>query len=789
MEHDSPSSQDQRLVDAARQQAMPTPIERPDRSPSLSESSVVRSIPGYELLREVHRGGQGTVFLALQLTTNRKVAIKLMHTSAIGSGGGARARFEREVQILGQLHHSNIVKVFDRGVTEAGEFYYVMDYISGRSLEDVIEDVTRTRQLPPVRDTLKSFVKICEAMSVAHLRGVIHRDLKPANIRIDASGEPMVVDFGLAKVVLGESGSNPHSADTARAMSMTGQFIGSLPWASPEQAEGHPEAVDVRTDVYALGVMLYQWLTGRFPYDVAGAMRDVLDNIIRADPARPSTVRRQINDEVETIVLKCLQKDRDRRYQSAGELARDIHRYLRGEPIEAKRDRGWYVLGKTLRRHRSVVTTAVAVVAVVAGAIIGLSLLYARAHRAEQAAEARATEVTKALAEARTASARADRVQAFLTQMLRSVEPSRAGGSEPTILQALDVAASRVEADLADEPLVLASVQDLLGTLYFELGQAERSEPLLRAALHTRQSRLPAGHVDVARSLVSMAWLQRNQRKYEDAEAHLAPVLANPALPAELRARALLLKARIADQIPERHAEAERVFGETIGIADGLSDRDGRTLAALARWHLALLLINTQRADQARPLLDRASEIYLALGDQLGQAKVMLRVSTLDRVRQQYPQAIAATKGAIELMASAYRGVDDHPDLLAARSALAAIYYAMGDFAQASSEFEAICRLADAAKQPQNKVQGPVYHASLGSCLTELGRFDEAERELLSAFEAFKASKAFPAEEARTIGRLVKLYERWNRPEMVMKYRAMMPPSPATAPAGQNGPK
>ena len=143
------------------------------------------------------------------------------------------------------------------------------------------------------------------------------------------------------------------------AMTLTGQFVGSLPWASPEQAEGIPSKIDLRTDVYSLGVMLYQMLTGRFPYEVIGNMRDVLDRIMRAAPVRPSTVRgtgasraERINDEVETIVLKCLQKERERRYQSAGELARDIHHYLRGEPIEAKRDSVGYVLSKTLRRFK-----------------------------------------------------------------------------------------------------------------------------------------------------------------------------------------------------------------------------------------------------------------------------------------------------------------------------------------------------------------------------------------------------------------------------------------------------
>lgn len=336
--------------------------------------------PGYELIRELHRGGQGAVYLAIQKATKRRVAIKLMHAAPmVGSAG--RARFEREVQILAQLNHPNIVKIHDSGVTAAGSFFYVMDYIPGRSLDDAIA----SGGVGPIAESLRLFGKICDAVNAAHLKGVIHRDIKPGNIRVDPSGEPIVVDFGLAKLSAGDV-STPDGESPAM-MTMTGQFVGSLPWASPEQAEGAPGGVDVRTDVYSLGVVLYQLLTGRFPYDVVGNMRDVLDNILRAEPARPSTVRRTINNEVETIVLKCLAKERDRRYQNAGELARDLKRYLAGEPIEAKRDSGWYVIGKTLNRHRAAMIAGLICLAALVGVAIAMSVLYRSAESARLVAE------------------------------------------------------------------------------------------------------------------------------------------------------------------------------------------------------------------------------------------------------------------------------------------------------------------------------------------------------------------------------------------------------------------
>jgi eukaryotic-like serine/threonine-protein kinase len=377
------------------------PSTGPDLSsylrPEESTGPAANSIPGYSILREIHRGGQGVVYQAIQKTTRRKVAIKVMREGPFASKH-EQARFEREVQVLAALKHPNIVAIHESG-TAAGSFYFVMDYISGQPL-DVYMAAARPGSPKSgrrsVRETLALFQKICEAVNAAHLRGVIHRDLKPSNIRIDPEGEPQVLDFGLAKVAPGQIG------DESVSMTQTGQFVGSLPWASPEQAEGMPSKIDIRTDVYSLGVILHQMLTGKCPYDVVGGFREVLDRIMTAPPIRPRTLRKDIDDEVETIVLKCLSKDRERRYQSAGELARDIGHYLAGEPIEAKRDSTWYVVGKHLRHYKAPIAAGALFVFLLAGFAISMSIqaqqnrrLAQEADRDRRAAENSANEARK----------------------------------------------------------------------------------------------------------------------------------------------------------------------------------------------------------------------------------------------------------------------------------------------------------------------------------------------------------------------------------------------------------
>jgi len=314
------------------------------------------AIPGYRLEGELQRGGQGVVYRATQDSTGQHVAVKVLR-DGVFAGRGALERFEREARILGRLSHPGIVAIHDSGAVE-GRKYLVTRLVDGAPLDEWV-----ARQAPAARDRgarvrriCELFVAVCDAVHAAHLRGVIHRDLKPGNLLVDAAGRPHVLDFGLAKLTDADEG------DARPTLTQTGRFMGSLPWSSPEQTRGVPDDVDLRTDVYSIGVMLFHALTGRFPYDVSGPLRAALEQIANADPPRPSALARGVGRELDTVVLKALAKERARRYQSVAALQRDLERCLRGDPIEARADSAWYLLRKALQRHKIALGAAAGIV-------------------------------------------------------------------------------------------------------------------------------------------------------------------------------------------------------------------------------------------------------------------------------------------------------------------------------------------------------------------------------------------------------------------------------------------
>jgi len=316
-------------------------------------------IPGYQIVREIGRGGMGVVYEAEQHSPRRRVALKVL--------GGLYADeqhirlFRQEIQTLARLQHPTIATIHEAGQTEQGYHFFTMELVGGAPLTEYV----RKAELP-LRGRLELFLKICDAVQYAHANGVIHRDLKPSNIIVDHDGNPKILDFGLARIV------DPDVTLTATA-TRTGRIMGTLAYMSPEQARGDSDAIDPRSDVYSLGMILYELLADRLPYVFSQIMpHQALRLICEEPPALPSTIDRRLRGDVETIVLKALEKERARRYQTPAELADDIRRHLDGEPIVARRPSKLYVLRKKLAKHRAATAVGLAAVLMVP---VGLSVL------------------------------------------------------------------------------------------------------------------------------------------------------------------------------------------------------------------------------------------------------------------------------------------------------------------------------------------------------------------------------------------------------------------------------
>lgn len=784
---------------------------------------------GYEIIEEIGRGAMGVVYRALQVSTQREVAIKVMFEGPF-VGPQERSRFEREARVLARLKHPNVVTIYDTGVAN-GHFFIVMDYIDGTALDAHLAG----RKLS-VADQLDLFVKVCDAVGAAHVRGVIHRDLKPSNLRVDTEGEPHVLDFGLAKTV------SDDGMEFARSMTMTGQFVGSLPWASPEQAEGDPAGIDVRSDVYALGVILYQILTGRFPYPVVGHLRDVINNILTSDPVRPRTLAREVDDDVETIVLKCLAKEPQRRYQSAVELARDIRHYLAGEPIEAKRDSTWYMLAKSLRRHRATVGVAAAFVVLLAAFGITMSVMYARAqHEAD----------------------RAQRSLTFLQETLFEASSQRLG-ADVKLLDVIEAAAVRLEKEFVDQPETAAALHYTIGhaydtvwrqrdakthlqkalQLYTEthgrdhpeavrcmvlLGMvmAELRDPqsvvLQEEALAIRRKRYGDEHVLTAESRSELAYAlwraaiprqwSRAEQYYHDALFYYRRALGNehPDI-----ARCLHIFAAMYQALG-RYEKAEPLFRESLVMSRRLLGSSHQFVAecmldysvvlqALKRFDAAetllrelLTLAPKQFGRTALPMvMRRMGSLHLTRGDLASAEDWMVRALEADlrHAAEEHPEQVerlmqwAAKVGLSSpgrpLTATEYRDafsaliqlMDNPSETVEAMLDLAIVWLADGSPRPTA---DALPLLSESVTVLENTPEATSiflgYAKSLlGECLTRLGDYEKAEAHLL---EAHAGLKGVLGDEHRvtveSVERLARLYERWGKPDRARTYHAMLP--------------
>jgi serine/threonine protein kinase len=502
----------------------------------------------YRITRMLGEGGMGIVYEAEQEQPRRNVALKVIKPG--WASPEVLRRFERESQSLARLQHPGIAQIYEAGTADAGfgpQPFFAMELIHGHPLRDYA-----AQNHLDTRHRLELMIKICEAVQHAHQRGLIHRDLKPGNILVEESGQPRILDFGVARVT-------DSDGEMTRETNL-GQLVGTLAYMSPEQASGDPHEVDTRSDVYTLGVILYELLSGRLPYDLSQQLHEAARTIVEDDPRPLGAMNRAYRGDIETIVGKALEKDKARRYGSAAGLAADIQRYLQDEPITARPPSTTYQLQKFARRNRALVTGVVGVIIVLLAGIVVSTREAARAalerDRATYAGKLATSERDHALAAERTAiaaetkawteqnravaarqqadieSAKVRAVNDFLQNDLLAqagarsqARPDAKPDPDLKVRTALDRSAARVEGKFQGQPLVQASIRQTIGIAYLDLGLFPDAQRQLEVAADLRLRALGAEHPDTLSSFDYLARVHQEQGERSRAESEYVRVL------------------------------------------------------------------------------------------------------------------------------------------------------------------------------------------------------------------------------------------------------------------------
>jgi len=484
---------------------------------SASSSRVGTKIGAFTLKRIIGSGGMGTVYEAMQEQPRRRVAVKMMKRGI--TSRAALRRFEFESQLLGRLQHPGIAQVYEAGTHDDGSGgvpYFAMEYIANaRTLSEYAND----KKLG-TRDRLSLFAKVCEAVQHGHLKGIVHRDLKPGNILVDSSGQPKIIDFGVAR-------STDSDMAVTTLQTDVGQLVGTLQYMSPEQVEADPNDIDARSDVYALGVVLYELLTGKPPYDVQqAAIHEAVRMVREEEPTKLSTIDRHLRGDIETIALKALEKERERRYQSATELEQDISRYLGDEPIAARPPGAIDYLRRFARKHTAAALAIAAVFVVLVTAVVAISIFAVEAKRQRTLAQDEQQRATEQAEVALLERDRAEAVKNFVTTMLSSVDPTKAGAMDKELmLLVLSQAAESAGEQFEKQPLVEAEIRSVIGNTYSSLGKYNDAEPHLIESLVIRRRVLGDEHPDTLTSIHNMGNLLYQQGKYEEAMLYCAEAL------------------------------------------------------------------------------------------------------------------------------------------------------------------------------------------------------------------------------------------------------------------------
>jgi serine/threonine protein kinase/Tfp pilus assembly protein PilF len=726
--------------DPALRREVESLLDRPDRAPDVMRTGGMASIlesrfgaaapvgerrplPGrigpYAVRGILGEGGMGVVYRAEQMEPiRREVALKLIKRGM--DTDRVVARFEAERQTLARMDHPSIAKVLDAGADEHGQPYFVMELVRGLPLTEYCEN----RDLA-TRQRLDLFRTVCRAVQHAHGKGIVHRDLKPSNILVteqDGLPLPKIIDWGIAK-------ATQESSAEKTALTQEGQLVGTLDYMSPEQAGGDRQPLDLRTDVYSLGVILYELLTGDLPFDtrerpVMEAARVILEEPPRS--FRQTGLRpRQINRDIETILFKALEKERDRRYSSAGALADDIDRFLSSRPILARPPSTAYQLKKLVARHKAPFAFLAALFVLLTASSVTMSLMY----------EGQRRERLRAEKEAR----KAERINEFLQEMLASADP-RTHGRDVTVKDVVDAAGAGIDSSLAEEPEVQAAVRQTLAVVYMAIDECDAAEKQLDSALVTLRRTLGEEHNEVASVMDNQSFLHWRRGEYARAESlsrialaiheesgdvegilvsmnnlgsfvclQNRPSEAGPILEETVRRRREFsgeTNPELAINLNQlawfyftqgRYEDCERLVKESLAIRRGLYPDGPNAGVAQSLQNLGVLLRVQGEYDEAEPLLRESAEMNEELfgEEHVGTASA----------RGSYAEFLEAI-GILGEAETLHRGVlstsrkilgEQHPQVIGALLCLNRVLAAQGQYAEAEAGNDEALRLAQRA--------------------------------------------------------------------------------------------
>ncbi len=533
-------------------------------------SPVPKRIGRFRIIDRLGRGGMGVVYRAEQDKPSRQVALKMMHTGLVTQE--LRRRFEFETSVLARLQHPGIAQIFEVGTWDTGsgpQPFFAMELVEGVALDAYIVNTK-----PSIKARLELFMAICDAVHHAHQKGVIHRDLKPANILVTSDGLPKILDFGIARAT---------DADLHVTMCTTpGQLVGTLAYMSPEQVSASTDRLDTRSDVYALGVILYELLAEQLPYDLGDSkIASAIRAIEECSPRSLTTVSRALRGDLNTIVLKSLRKKPENRYQSASDLSADLRRFLEHQPIVARPATAWYQFNRFARRHRGLMA---GMVGIMIAMIVG--------------AGAVAWQASLARDEARTRR----KVANFLREMLTSVNPAKTAGKALTVREMLDTAAADLHDRFQNVPLVRGELHDTVGSTYYQLGAYEDAALHTQQAIEDYQANAGPQAKSTLLAMSSLGLILSKLDRVDEAEAILRAAWQRGATSDETISDNICQNLAVVLDKQGQNNEALHMFQ---GLFDRIRKRFGANHEAtfLAQSNVGSLLVELGLNDEALPLL------------------------------------------------------------------------------------------------------------------------------------------------------------------------------------------